>query len=406
MLGSARSSFPTQILAEGKLISKPLEMAKAVNKFFLDKIIKLKENSPADHTNATDALESYLQEKTLPEEGFKLKELEDVDVIKLAKKLKGKKSCGVDWICGFSLKIVAKDLLPELKILINLSIRNNRFTKQWKFSKILLAFKNKGTRFDLKNYRPLSNLPEVSKLAERAVYDQLYGYLEKNSLIHPNHHGYLRNCSTSTALQQMYDVWLQALDEGKMAAVLFLDLSAGFDVVNHQILLKKLAKYNFSIETLQWFESYLLNRRQAVQVESALSPPLPVPYGVPQGSILGPLLFLLYVNELPDVIKVKNDDESKLDEEAEVVVYADDTTSSTSDPNPEVLQQKIQSHAEILPNWFEKNDLVVSGEKTKMMVVATSANRAQNITASGLSFNIDVCKKSVKGTESEKLQVL
>ena len=156
--------------------------------------------------------------------------------------------------------------------------------------------------------------------------------------------------SAIVQLQQMFDVWLQALDEGKMAAVLFLDLSAGFDVVNQQILLRKLAKYNFSIETLQWFESYLLNRLQAVQVESALSPPLPVPYGVPQGSILGPLLFLLYVNELPDVIKVKNDDESKLDEEAEVVVYADDTTSSTSDPNPEVLQQKIQSHAEILPN--------------------------------------------------------
>ena len=105
-----------------------------------------------------------------------------------------------------------------------------------------------------------------------------------------------------------------------------------------------------------------------------MSPPLPVPYGVPQGSILGPLLFLLYVNELPDVIKNKNDDESNLDEEAEVVVYADDTTSSTSDSNPEVFQQKIQSHAEILPNWFENNDLVVSGEKTKMIVVATAAN--------------------------------
>ena len=90
--------------------------------------------------------------------------------------------------------------------MINLSIRNSQFPKQWKFSKILPAFKNKGTRFDLKNYRPLSNLPEVSKLAERAVYDQLYDYLVKNALIHPNHHGYLRNCSTTTALQHMYDL--------------------------------------------------------------------------------------------------------------------------------------------------------------------------------------------------------
>ena len=403
ILGANRSSFPTQILAEGKLISNPLEMAKAVNKFFLNKIIRLKEDSKADHTTATKGLETYLESKDIPEEGFKLRELNDVDVSRLVKKLKGKKSCGVDWICGMSLKIVAKDLIPELKTMINLSIRNNRFTKQWKTSKILPAFKNKGTRFDLKNYRPLSNLPEVSKLAERAVYDQLFEYLVKHSLIHPNHHGYLSNCSTSTALQQMYDVWLQALDEGNMAAVLFLDLSAGFDVVNHEILLKKLDKYNFHIDTLKWFESYLCERLQGVQVESAMSPPLPVPYGVPQGSILGPLLFLLYVNELPEVIRIKNNEENNGETKDEVVVYADDTTSVTADSDPEILIQKIQRHAEILPAWFRDNDLVVSGEKTKMMVVATSANRANNIIDTGLSLNIEVCNEIVKESESEKL---
>ena len=200
ILGSIRSSFPTQILVEGKLISKPMEMATAVNKFFLNKIIKLKEAANPDHTNATKLLDSFVKEKTFPEEGFKLRELNDNDIFKLIKKLKGKKSSGADWICGFSLKLVARDLKSELKIMINLSIRNSQFPKQWKFSKILPAFKNKWTRFDLKNYRPLSNLPEVSKLAERAVYDQLYDYLVKNDLIHPNHHGYLRNCSTTTAL--------------------------------------------------------------------------------------------------------------------------------------------------------------------------------------------------------------
>ena len=159
--------------------------------------------------------------------------------------------------------------------------------------------------------------------------------------------------------------------------------------------------------TLKWFESYLCDRLQAVQVESALSPPLPVPFGVPQGSILGPLLFLIFVNELPDVLLAKSEEpgneDSKDDLKGEIVVYADDTTSSVTDRNPEVLNQKVQIQADILPAWFESNDLVVSGDKTKMMVVATSANRARNITSAGLSFEIDVCENKVKETESEKL---
>ena len=142
-------------------------------------------------------------------------------------------------------------------------------------------------------------------MAERAVYDQLFNYLSINNLIHPNHHGFLRNCSTSTALQQMMDTWLRSLDDGKLVSALFLDLSAGFDVINHKLLLRKLHLYNFSDNTMKWFRSYLIDRYQAVQVESALSPLLPVPYGVPQGSILGPLLFLFFINELPEVVKVK-----------------------------------------------------------------------------------------------------
>ena len=199
-------------------------MASAVNEFFFAKIIKLKENDPSvNQDEATKELETFLNSKDIPSEGFELRELSDQDVLQLVKKIKGKKSCGLDWICGFSLKIVAKDLIPELREMINLTIRNGSFTPQWKKSKVLPAFKNKGNRFDLK----------FSKLAERAVHDQLFNYLYRNNLIHPNHHGFLRNCSTATALQQMLDVWLQSLDDNKIVAALFLDLSAGFDVINH-----------------------------------------------------------------------------------------------------------------------------------------------------------------------------
>ena len=107
------------------------------------------------------------------------------------------------------------------------------------------SLKNKGTRFELKFYRPLSNLSEVSKLVEKAAFDQMYCYLLTNDLIHHNHHGFLKNSSTSSALQHALDIWLQHLDKGKLASVLFLDLSAGFDVINHPILLDKMKEYNF-----------------------------------------------------------------------------------------------------------------------------------------------------------------
>ena len=141
----------------------------------------------------------------------------------------------------------------------------------------------------------------------------------------------------------MMDTWLQSLDDGKLVSALFLDLSAGFDVINHKLLLRKLHLYNFSDNTMKWFRSYLIDRYQAVQVESALSPLLPVPYGVPQGSILGPLLFLIFINELPEVVKVKrSENEPDIDTDADIIIYADDNTPFTADADPEVLQTKLQ----------------------------------------------------------------
>ena len=403
ILGSVKSSFPTQILASGKLLSNPLKMATAVNEFFLDKIEKLKNsNNDENLDDATKELESFLIDKNIPTEGFELKELSAEEVSKLVKKMKGKKSCGLDWICGYSLKIVAKDLIPELGELINITFRKGSFTPQWKISKILPAFKNKGNRFDLKYYRPLSNLPEVSKLAEKAAHEQLFNYLSINNLIHPNHHGFLRNCSTTTALQQMVDTWLQSLDGGKIVSTLFLDLSAGFDVINHELLLRKLHLYNFSSNTMNWFKSYLKDRFQAVQVESALSPLLRVPYGVPQGSILGPLLFLLFINELPEVSKAKNIDDVE-DPDAEIIVYADDNTPFTADRDPAALQRKIQHEATSVTSWFMKNDMVVSGEKTKLMTVTTAANRASKLTPGAITLHVNVCGEVKSETKSEKL---
>ena len=131
-------------------------------------------------------------------------------------------------------------------------------------------------------------------------------YLTDNNLIHPNHHSFLSNHSTATALLHLFDLWIQAMDSGQFSAALLLDLSAGFDVVSHPILLEKLAMYGLDELAVSWFRSYVSDRQQCVLVESAMSDPKPVSFGVPQGSILVPLLFLTFLMDLPLSVNQSN----------------------------------------------------------------------------------------------------
>ena len=127
-------------------------------------------------------------------------------------------------------------------------------------------------------------------------------YLETNQLLHPSHHGFRAKHSTVSALAEMFDTWVEAFEDDEVSAVVMLDMSAAFDVVDHDILIRKMALYGFEESALSWVKSYLTNRTQSVFIEGSLSDPLPVECGVPQGSILGPLLYILFTNDLPEAI--------------------------------------------------------------------------------------------------------
>ena len=400
VVGKVRSVFPSQIIVNGRLISKPIDMATEVNNFFTHKIKNIKDKLSAltNEDAALKELRSFLSSKTIPQNGFSIHEVSEQEMKNILRKMSGKKSCGLDWICGFSLKIAAEFLEPEIRWLVNITINNHSYPESWKCSRVLPCFKNKGSQAELKNYRPISNLQEISKLAEKCVYDQMYTYLENNNLINASHHGFLKNCSTATALQEIYDKWLNHLEKGKLAGALFLDLSAGFDVINHSLLLKKLALYSFSEESILWFKSYILGRSQCVQVESKISDPLPLPWGVPQGSILGPLLFLLYINELAEAVKVESNDE-----DADVIVYADDNTPISADRDPDILEVKMQNVADLTTDWFRRNDMVCSSDKTKLLIVGTAANRAHKLEKNNRILEIKLDDNLTTETKSERL---
>ena len=201
---------------------------------------------------------------------------------------------------------------------------------------------------------------------------------EEQRIFHPNHHGFLKNHSTTTALQQIFDFWMKGLDEGKFVGSLLLDLSAGFDVIDFDILLEKLKLYGFRNNSLEWFSSYIKERFQCVQVESAFFPFLPIRWGIPQGSILGPLIFLIFINEMPEVVKTANNDETqnmpnnveeaeKDNNESEIVVFADDNTPMIKDENPEELQGKLEQLAKKVTTWFHLNQMIVNNSANKVI---------------------------------------
>ena len=302
-------------------------------------------------------------------------------------------------------KLASKELIPELTSLVNITLRTGKYYSGWKYCKVLPAFKNKGSKFEAKNYRPLANLSEVSKLAEKAVHVQVYGYLYQHGLIHQDHHGFLQHHSTATALQHIMDIWLKSADNGKLSAALMLDLRAGFDVINHDILLKKLAAYGFDENVLSWFRSYLSDRYQCVQVESAFSPYEKVPWGVPQGSILGPLLFLIFINELPDIVKSGEHDtaENRPAEDPTIVVFADDNTPTVSHEDPSTLLNLMQTEGDKVTSWFSRNDISCSGEKTKLLILGTKANRVSKLESIDFTPFISINGDIIEESSSEKL---
>ena len=180
--------------------------------------------------------------------------------------MKGGKSSGIDGIDSYSIKLAAPLLEDALEHIINLSIRTSTFSSFWKHQLIFPNHK-KSDRTIAKNYRPVSHLVEVGKLVEYAVYNKIMGHFQTHDLFHSNHHGGLPHHSTATALIQLQDMFLDAAGERKLTVALLLDQSAAYELLDHSILLRKLAAYNFDENTVAWFGSYLSGRSQSVQIQ-------------------------------------------------------------------------------------------------------------------------------------------
>ena len=239
------------------------------------------------------------------------------------------------------------------------SLLTGIYPSDWKLAKVTPIFKAV-SKTDLNNYRPISVIPAVAKIFEKIIYDQLYNYLNVNDLLTSCQSGFRSLHSTLTALLEASNNWCVNVDKGLLNGVIFIDLKKAFDTIDHEIILQKLAKYGVDQDALKWFKSYLKNHLQRCNVNNHLSSATPLNCGVPQGSIIGPLLFLIYINDLPNCLSL-----------GFPRMYADDTNVTFAASDMLGLETQINTELKSINLWLRANKLSLNVAKTEFMVISS-----------------------------------
>ncbi len=214
---------------------------------------------------------------------------------------------------------------------------------------------------DKNNYRPISVLPIFSKIMERLIHDRLYGYLDQCQVLSSSQSGFRKSHSTTTCLSDFLNAVYNNIEEGRLSGVAFLDLKKAFDTVDHRILLSKLSDLNISYRSIRWFDSYLSERTQVTKVGKCESDSGSLSCGVPQGSIMGPLLFITYINSLPEAL-----------DGFMTFLYADDTAILTTANNIDQISSNLDNALHLSADWMKSIKLSLNVAKTKCMLIGTS----------------------------------
>lgn len=286
---------------------------------------------------------------------FFLAPLTETDVLTLINNLKSSNACGYDEISNNLIKKCKFSLSSPLTHIINLSFQTGTFPTQFKLAIVLPLYK-KGDPNDYQNYRAINLLPSLSKLFELSVKEQLTVFLNQNNILSPTQHGFTKSKSTETALCAFHERIVNAMDNKQYTIGLFVDFSRAFDCVDHELLLEKLNRYGIRGIPLKFFTSYLENRNQIVKLNDVYSNKYNVDKGVPQGSILGPLLFLIFANDLAYFLKNTPG--------IYIVTYADDTNLLLTERAIEPLRILTEKTYQNIITWAEKNCLYLNKSKT------------------------------------------
>jgi hypothetical protein len=350
------NSLPKTIKINGKLLYNNKIIANEFNNFFTKVGPSLAEKIPATQTKFTEYITPSAQ-------NLEASELQFEEFEKALKSLQRNKAVGVDNLNGNIIIDSLESMKDILYLVFKASLKQGIFPEKLKIGKVTPIFKS-GDQTNVSNYRPISVLPVFSKILERIMYNRVYDYLVLNNLLYEKQFGFRTKASTEHAILQLTSDISESFERGECTLGVFIDLSKAFDTVNHDILLKKLESYGIKGITLAWFSSYLSNRTQYIAYDGNLSDCLNITCGVPQGSILGPLLFLIYVNDLSKVSKILS-----------TIMFADDTNLFLSHKNIKTLFEDVNRELEKLTVWFQANKLSLNVNKTKWSLFHSASKK-------------------------------
>ena len=341
------STSCNEFIINNKLVTDGHIISNSFNEYFVNVGRLLSEDIDCD-TNPLHYVQNNLNSMCLHE----ITAAEVMTVISML----NNSAAGHDGVPAFIMKQCINEYITPLTHLINLSINEGIFPDELKIAKVIPIYKSDNQQ-SINNYRPISVLPFFSKIFERVIANHVTDFLEESNILNDNQYGFRRNHSTSHAIICLVEKVAKALDQGKIVVGLMIDLKKAFDGICHKTLLKKLYAYGIMGKLFDWFKSYLTNRTQYVQYGNSKSATKTITHGVPQGSILGPLLFILYVNDF-----------SRASDLLFSILFADDTTVLIEGHEYQKLIKTLNEELCKVDKWLQANKLTLNIRKTHYML--------------------------------------
>ncbi len=348
---SKNYDHPTCITHDNKNITDPADIANKFNDYYTtvaDNILDKRKY------NGKQSFKIHL--KNPLNNSITLYDCDETEVFDLILSIHPRKATGPNSIPTEILHMVAKGLAKPLVDIFNLTFRTGQFPALLRIAKTIPIFK-KDSKLLVSNYRPISLLSNLNKILEKLMFDRVYKFLEKFKCFYKHQYGFRSKHSTNHALIDITETVRKGLDDGKIAGGVFVDLQKAFDTVNHEILIEKLRHYGIRGKALDWFTSYLTDRTQFVSILGFDSSTQSIKHGVPQGSVLGPLLFLIYINDLHQAIS-----------HSKVYHFADDTNLLKTCRSPKQLQKHLNIDLKLLYKWLLANKISLNCAKTELII--------------------------------------